>query len=131
MLIWRLRLRSWWRLPRDDPGAGGHARLACERRHRYAQGLGSLSLLVQEQMKLDPHCGHLFVFRGRQGGLIKVIWHDGQGACLFTKKLEQGRFIWPSTTGEPVSLSAAQLGYLLEGIDWRMPQKTWRPSAAG
>jgi transposase len=71
------------------------------------------------------------VFRGRQGGLIKVIWHDGQGACLFMKKLERGRFIWPSSAGEPVSLSAAQLAYLLEGIDWRMPQKTWQPTAAG
>ena len=95
------------------------------------KGWGSLSLLVQEQIKLDPHAGHLFVFRGRQGGLIKVIWHDGQGACLFTKRLERGRFIWPSTAGEPVSLSAAQLGYLLEGIDWRMPQQTWRPQSAG
>ncbi|MFK3968964.1 IS66 family insertion sequence element accessory protein TnpB [Ensifer adhaerens] len=45
---------------------------------------------------LTPFSGHLFVFRGRSGGLIKVIWHDGQGACLFTKKLERGRFIWPS-----------------------------------
>ncbi|MGA1344227.1 MAG: IS66 family insertion sequence element accessory protein TnpB [Hyphomonas sp.] len=95
------------------------------------KGWSSLSLLVQEQMKLDPHGGHLFVFRGRQGGLIKVIWHDGQGACLFTKRLERGRFIWPSTTGEPVCLSAAQLGYLLEGIDWRAAQQTWRPQAAG
>lgn len=57
------------------------------------KGWGSLSLLVQEQMKLDPHGGHLFVFRGRQGSLIKVIWYDGQGACLFTKRLERGRFI--------------------------------------
>ena len=95
------------------------------------KGWGSLSLLVQEQMKLDPHCGHLLVFRRRQGGLIKVIWHDGRCACLVMKKLERGRFIWPSSAGEPVSLSAAQLGYLLEGIDWRMPQKTWCPSAAG
>ena len=51
------------------------------------KGSGSLNLLVQEQMKLDPHTGPLFVFRGRQGGLIKVIWHDGQGACLFTNDL--------------------------------------------
>ncbi|WP_245278368.1 IS66 family insertion sequence element accessory protein TnpB [Ensifer aridi] len=52
-----------------------------------------LSLMVQETLKGDPMSGHLFVFRGRSGGLIKVIWHDGQGACLFTKKLERGRFI--------------------------------------
>ncbi|MER8716668.1 IS66 family insertion sequence element accessory protein TnpB, partial [Mesorhizobium sp. M1295] len=65
------------------------------------------------------------------GGLIKVIWHDGQGACLFTTKLERGRFIWPSAADGTVVITPAQLGYLLEGIDWRMPQKTWRPSSAG
>ncbi|MGO7719045.1 IS66 family insertion sequence element accessory protein TnpB, partial [Rhizobium johnstonii] len=48
--------------------------------------------MVQEALKRDTMCGHLFVFRGRGGGLIKVIWHDGQGDCLFTKKLERGRF---------------------------------------
>ncbi|XKM37790.1 IS66 family insertion sequence element accessory protein TnpB (plasmid) [Rhizobium ruizarguesonis] len=52
------------------------------------KGFPGLSLMVQETLKRDPMCGHLFVFRGRGGGLIKVIWHDGQGACLFTKKLE-------------------------------------------
>lgn len=56
------------------------------------KGFPGLSLMVQEALKRDPMCGHLFVFRGRGGGLIKVIWHDGQGACLFTKKLERGRF---------------------------------------
>ncbi|MBB6511147.1 transposase [Rhizobium soli] len=64
-----------------------------------------------------------FVFRGRGGGLIKVIWHDGQGACLFTKKLGRGRFIWPSAADGTVVITPAQLGYLVEGIDWRMPQK--------
>jgi hypothetical protein len=42
-----------------------------------------------------------------------------------------GRFLWPSTADGTVTISTAQLGYLLEGIDWRMPQKTWRPTAAG
>ncbi|WLS01473.1 IS66 family insertion sequence element accessory protein TnpB [Shinella oryzae] len=94
------------------------------------RGFPGLSLMVQETLKRDPMSGHLFVFRGRSGGLIKVIWHDGQGACLFTKKLERGRFIWPSAADGTVVITPAQLGYLLEGIDWRMPQKTWRPSSA-
>ncbi|RWP83968.1 MAG: transposase [Mesorhizobium sp.] len=94
------------------------------------KGFPGLSLMVQETLKRDPHTGHLFCFRGRKGGLIKVIWHDGQGACLFTKKLERGRFIWPSADGTVV-ITPAQVGYLLESIDWRMPQKTWRPSSAG
>ena len=95
------------------------------------KGFDGLALLVQEQLKRDPHGGHLFVFRGRRGGLIKVLWHDGQGMCLFAKRLDRGRFLWPSTAVGTVTITAGQLGYLLEGIDWRMPQKTWRPTAAG
>jgi transposase len=63
--------------------------------------------------------------------LIKVLWHDSQGACLFSKKLERGRFIWPSPADGVITITPAQLGYLLEGIDWRMPQTTWRPTATG
>jgi len=95
------------------------------------RGFDGLALLVQEALKRDPHCGHLFVFRGKRGGLIKVLWHDGQGMCLFAKRLEHGRFVWPRTDGEAVTITSAQLGYLLEGIDWRLPQRTWRPQAAG
>jgi transposase len=89
------------------------------------KGFDGLALLVQETLKRDPHGGHLFVFRGRRGGLIKVLWHDGQGMCLFAKRLER-----PPADGV-VTISPAQLGYLFEGIDWRMPQHTWRPPAAG
>jgi len=95
------------------------------------KGFPGLALVVQEALKRNPHNGHLFVFRGRRGDLIKVLWHDGQGACLFSKKLERGRFIWPSAADGVVTITSAQLGYLLEGIDWRMPQKTWRPTATG
>ena len=91
----------------------------------------TLAALVQETLQLDPLSGHLFVFRGRRGDLIKCLWHDGQGLCLYSKRLERGRFLWPSTADGTVTISTAQLGYLLEGIDWRMPQKTWRPTAAG
>jgi transposase len=95
------------------------------------KGFDGLAVLVQENLKRDPHAGHLFVFRGRRGGLIKVLWYDGQGFCLFSKRLERGRFIWPSAADGTVTITPAQLGYLLEGIDWRMPQHTWRPTAAG
>lgn len=67
----------------------------------------------------------------RYGDLVKVIWHDGQGSCLFMKRLERGRFLWPSAVDGAVSISAGQMGYLLEGIDWRAPRKTWTPEAAG
>ena len=50
------------------------------------KGFSSLALLVQEAFRRDPHTGDLWVFRGRRGDLIKVVWHDGQGACLFIKR---------------------------------------------
>lgn len=99
------------------------------------KGFDGLALAVQERLKMDPHAGQLFVFRGRRGDLIKVLWHDGQGLCLFSKRLERGRFVWPqanvSGADGSVHLTPAQLGYLLEGIDWRLPQRTWTPHAAG
>ena len=95
------------------------------------KGFDGLALIVQETLRRDPHSGHLFVFRSRRGDLIKVLSHDGQGLCLFSKRLERGRFLWPSPADGTVTITQAQLGYLLEGIDWRMPQRTWRPTAAG
>jgi transposase len=103
--------------------ATGHTDMRC--------GFPGLALKVQEVLKRNPLGGHLFVFRGRRGDLIKVIWHDGDGACLFTKRLEKGRFIWPSPADGVVAISPAQLGYLLSGIDWRHPRATWRPTAVG
>ena len=111
------------------PVPGGRSGVAGDGPHRHA--LDGLALIVQETLKRDPHSGHLFVFRGRHGDLVKCLWHDGQGLCLFAKRLERGRFLWPSTADGTVTIPAGQLGCLLEGIDWRMPQKTWRPTAAG
>jgi transposase len=95
------------------------------------RGMHSLSLQVQEALKRDPHAGDLYVFRGRSGSLIKILWHDGIGMSLYAKRLERGRFIWPSATTGVVSISPSQLAYMLDGIDWRNPQHTWRPTAAG
>jgi len=103
--------------------ATGHTDMRC--------GFASLALRVQEILKKDPLGGHIFCFRGKRGDLLKVIWHDGQGACVFTKRLERGRFIWPSPADGSVSISAAQLNYLLSGIDWRNPQETWKPKRIG
>lgn len=95
------------------------------------KGFNGLAALAQDVLKQDPFSGHLFVFRGRRGDLLKVIWFDGQGACLFSKRLEKGRFVWPSVTTGKVTLTPAQLSMLLEGIDWRAPERTWRPLTAG
>jgi len=95
------------------------------------KGFAGLSALAQSVLRQDPYSGHLFVFRSRRGDLIKIIWWDGQGACLFSKRLERGRFVWPSPADGKLSVTPAQLAMLLEGIDWRMPGRTWRPLTAG
>jgi transposase len=91
------------------------------------RGFTGLSGMVQTKLEQDPFSGHVFLFRGRRGDLIKMLWWDRDGLCLFAKRLERGRFIWPQATSGVVSLSPAQLSMLLEGIDWRRPQRTWRP----
>jgi transposase len=94
------------------------------------KGMDGLAALAQTVLAQNPFSGHVFVFRGRRGDLVKLVWFDGDGMCLFAKRLERGRFVWPQATSGTVSLSAAQLSMLLEGIDWRRPQRTWRPEAA-
>ena len=91
------------------------------------RGFDGLAAIAQERLGADPFGGHVFVFRGRRGDLIKLLWWDGDGLCLFAKRLERGRFIWPQATEGSIHLSTAQLSMLLEGIDWRRPARTWTP----
>jgi transposase len=95
------------------------------------KGMNGLALQVQETLGRDPHAGDLYLFRGVKGDLVKVLWHDGLGMSLYAKRLEKGRFIWPSPAEGVVSITPAQMAYMLEGIDWRHPQQTWRPARAG
>jgi transposase len=95
------------------------------------RGFNTLAAQAEQVLAEDPYSGHMFVFRGRRGDLLKIIWLDSQGACLFTMRLERGRFVWPAAKAGKVSLSPSQLSMLLEGIDWRTPQKTWRPMVTG
>ena len=94
------------------------------------RGFDGLAALVQSALTQDPFSGHVFVFRGRRGDIIKLLWWDGQGMCLFAKRLEKGRFIWPQAANGSVALTQAQLSMLLEGIDWRRPERTWKPTSA-
>lgn len=94
------------------------------------RGFNGLSAQVQTTLDADPFSGHLFVFRGRRGDRIKILWWDGDGLCLFYKVLEQGRFIWPRAESGAVHLTSAQLSMLLEGIDWRRPKRTQKPQKA-
>ena len=97
------------------------------------KGLDGLAMLVQGVLRHDPFSGHLFVFRGRRANLIKIVYWDGTGLCLFTKRLEHGVFLWPSNVepGGTLMLTSAQLSMLIDGVDWRAPERQWRPTVAG
>jgi transposase len=88
------------------------------------KGFDGLATVVKTQIDADPLSGHMFIFRGRRGDRIKALWWDGDGLCLYAKRLERGRFIWPQAQDGKVHLTAAQLSMLLEGIDWRRPERT-------
>ena len=92
------------------------------------KGFDGLAAMVQTALAENPFCGHVFVFRGRRGDILKVLWFDGQGLLLLAKRLERGRFVWPQATSGSVSLTPAQFSMLLEGIDWRMPMRTHSPN---
>lgn len=94
------------------------------------RGFIGLAAMVQTALQENPFSGHVFIFRGRRGDLIKLLWWSGDGLCLFAKRLERGRFIWPQATSGTVSLTPAQLSMLLEGIDWRQPARTYTPQMA-
>src|ERR1700728_4818179 len=82
------------------------------------KGIDGLAMLVQGVLHQDPFTGHLFVFRGRtRANLIKIVFWDGTGLCLFTKRLEYGVFLWPPSVepGETLSLTSAQLSLLIDG----------------
>lgn len=88
------------------------------------KGMDSLCALIQTALAQEPFSGQLFIFRGRAGDKIKVLWREPEGLCLFCKRIDRGRFVWPQATSGTVLLTAAQLSMLLEGIDWRRPQRT-------
>ena len=89
------------------------------------KGIDGLAMLVQGVPRQDPFSGHLFVFRGRKADLIKIVFWDGTGLCLFTKRLEHGVFLWPSNVdpGGTLMLNSAQLSMLIDGVDWRAPER--------
>lgn len=94
------------------------------------RGFDGLAGLVQTALSANPYSGHIFAFRGKRGGLIKILWWDGQGLCLLAKRLDRGHFVWPQATSGSVLLTPAQLSMLLEGIDWRRPVRSWQPEMA-
>lgn len=85
----------------------------------FRKGADGLAALVREEIKADPFCGTVYVFRAKRADRVKLIFWDGTGLCLFAKRLEDGGFRWPNIQDGVMRLSAAQLSALLEGLDWR------------
>ena len=95
------------------------------------KGLDGLAAQVQTVLAADPFSGALFVFRGKRGDYLKILAWDGSGLCLFAKRLEKGRFVWPPIVEGRLQLSPAQMALLVEGIDWRRtvaPEPAKRPT---
>src|ERR1043166_2481396 len=120
--------RSW---NGDDPDPIGREGLDRNGRHRHAPGHERVVAAGAGGVPARSPWGDLYIFRGRRGDLIKVLWHDGLGMSLYSKRLEHGQFVWPSPADGTVAISAAQLAYMLDGIDWRNPRHTFRPQRAG
>ena len=74
------------------------------------KGFDGLAVMTQQVLEQSPHSGALFAFRGKRGDLVKLLWYDGQGMCLFSKRMDRGRFVWPSTKTGSVVMTAAS-GY--------------------
>ncbi|TXE51926.1 IS66 family insertion sequence element accessory protein TnpB [Serratia ureilytica] len=91
------------------------------------KGFNGLASQVQNTLRDNPFSGQVFIFRGRRGDMIKVLWADADGLCLFTKRLERGRFVWPVARNGKIHLTPAQLAMLLECINWKHPQRMERP----
>jgi transposase len=83
------------------------------------KGLDGLTAQVANVLQADPFSGHLFIFRGKRGDYFKLVYWDGSGLCLFAKRLEKGRFVWPPIVDGRMRLTPAQMALLVEGIDWR------------
>lgn len=99
----------------------------------FRKGAEGLAALVREEMKADPFCGAIYVFRAKRADRVKLVFWDGTGVCLFAKRLEAGEFRWPKLQDGVMQLTAAQFSALLEGLDWRRVhavQRTLTPSAA-
>jgi len=100
----------------------------------FRKGAEGLAALVKEQMRADPFSGAVYVFRAKRADRIKLIFWDGTGLCLYAKRLEEGQFRWPKVQDGVMRLTSAQLGALLEGLDWRrvrQARRTRTPVAAG
>ena len=97
----------------------------------FRKGADGLAAIVQQALAADPFCGAIYVFRSKRSDRVKLLWWDGTGICLMTKRLESGQFRWPPIEDGMMRLSAVQMSALLEGLEWLRvaPRDVVRPSA--
>ena len=81
------------------------------------KSIDGLSLLVSQRLKLDPFTGHLFGFCNRNRTIIKLLYWDRNGFCLWHKRLERHVFRWPTRESEVLAIDSRQLAWLLDGLD--------------
>lgn len=86
------------------------------------KSFNDLGELVLHALDENPFSGHLFIFRGRKGDTVKILWADADGVCLLTKRLEEGQFIWPAVRDGKIAITRSQLAMLLDKLDWRQPK---------
>ena len=94
-------------------------------------GFDGLAAQVKQVLDADPFSGHLFLFRSKRADYLKLLYYDGTGLCLFAKRLENGKFVWPPIVDGGMVLTPAQLALLLEAIDWRRTVAAEIPRRAG
>ncbi len=85
----------------------------------FRKGMDGLAAVVQGQLRLDPFCGAVFVFRAKRADRVKLLVWDGSGLTLIYKRLDEGKFCWPRIEDGVMRLSPGQLGALFEGLDWK------------
>ena len=81
------------------------------------RGFDRLAMMVEQVLKQDPFSGHLFVFGSKRADRVKVLYGDGDGYCIWYKRLEKGTFRFPQGLGDGAELPAAALAMILEGVD--------------
>jgi transposase len=98
----------------------------------FRKGMDGLAALVQQALQADPFQGDVFIFRAKRADRVKLLVFDGTGLALYSKRLEAGRFCWPSPADGMVRLSSSQLATLLEGLAWHhlQPRPVRRPNVA-
>lgn len=81
------------------------------------KSINGLSIIVKSQFDLDPFSGHLFVFSNRRSTIMKILYWDRNGFCLWQKRLEKEKFHWPKATGGAMMIEERELRWLMEGLE--------------